>query len=369
MNLLCYLKLRELTVLSIAVVHIQVVVLLVVQLAFDQLFFSEAFSVLQKPLRNNIEHGAFDGKLKITVVDTDTFRNQQVTRRPLLLLASSTTSSQEDDDDVNNGNNHIIAENESIPTNHSKTTFAFANSLHGRLLCASQCAYLEPKDLKQNLYFVGAAFLPGTSVRRLAPRSGLDACLVGRTVDGIVVAFRGTLGNAVEWLQNASIYLRRVPKSYAPKGSRVHEGFYGALRGRFEAGVKTAILELLQEEQQEGQGRDSREPTKIYVTGHSKGGSLASLFALMLHNDPNIPSPESVCSFGAAKVGNPAFAMYFNSVVNQTTYENHLDIIPFLPPGETTMEDIQTATDDPEAMMEMIERYVFFFLLFFFDFE
>ena len=93
------------------------------------------------------------------------------------------------------------------PTTTASSTI-IANSLHGRLLCASTCAYYDSKDLQNNRYFRGAGFLPGTSLKRLAPRSGLDACLIGRTADGIVVAFRGTSGNALEWLQNASIYLR-----------------------------------------------------------------------------------------------------------------------------------------------------------------
>eukprot|EP00533_Pseudo-nitzschia_delicatissima_P007092 CAMPEP_0116082836 /NCGR_PEP_ID=MMETSP0327-20121206/2940_1 /TAXON_ID=44447 /ORGANISM="Pseudo-nitzschia delicatissima, Strain B596" /LENGTH=403 /DNA_ID=CAMNT_0003573659 /DNA_START=227 /DNA_END=1438 /DNA_ORIENTATION=+ len=268
---------------------------------------------------------------------------------PMALLATT-------DDDSNNEEPKPKSKTKS-KTKTSSTTFA--NSLHGRLLCASQCAYSETRDLRGNPYFVGAGFLQGTSLRRLAPRSGLDACLVGRTVDGIVVAFRGTSGNALEWLQNASIYLRKVPTSYAPKGCRVHEGFYGALGGTFENGVKKAILDLLEEERTERYSQGGLDydqaPTKIYLTGHSKGGSLASLFALMLYNDPKLPSPELVCSFGAARVGNPAFGAYFDTVVNQITYENDLDIIPFLPPGETTMEDMQNAMEDPEAMMDMIE--------------
>ena len=242
-------------------------------------------------------------------------------------------------------NNDNAIDDRQDKTTSSPST-VIANSLHGRLLCASTCAYYDTQDLQNNKYLQGAGFLPGTSLKRLAPRSGLDACLIGQTQDGIVVAFRGTSGNALEWLQNASIYLRNVPKSLAPKGCRVHEGFYGVLKSSLEQGVKKSLLELLET-------RDG--PTKIYITGHSKGGSLASLFALMLHQDNNFPNPELVCSFGAARIGNQAFGDYFDSLVNQVTYENDLDIIPFLPPGEATMKNIETSTEDPKAMMEMIE--------------
>ncbi len=341
MSLLRFLKLRKLRRLSIAVV----VCVCICILACNASFFSAAFVIVPPSNHKTLQTDVFNS-----------LTNQQSAhcwrKKPMPMALLATT-----DDDSNNEEPKPKSKTKS-KTKTSSTTFA--NSLHGRLLCASQCAYSETRDLRGNPYFVGAGFLQGTSLRRLAPRSGLDACLVGRTVDGIVVAFRGTSGNALEWLQNASIYLRKVPTSYAPKGCRVHEGFYGALGGTFENGVKKAILDLLEEERTERYSQGGLDydqaPTKIYLTGHSKGGSLASLFALMLYNDPKLPSPELVCSFGAARVGNPAFGAYFDTVVNQITYENDLDIIPFLPPGETTMEDMQNAMEDPEAMMDMIER-------------
>lgn len=245
-------------------------------------------------------------------------------------------------------NTNTNARDDNQKNTYDSAIISVADSLHGRLLCASQCAYLTAKELGGNPYFRGAGFLAGTSVKRVSPRSGIDACLLGRTIDGIVVAFRGTEGaSPLEWLQNSLVVLKSVPVSFAPGGSQVHLGFYNALRGRFGKGIKKAILDLLEE--------DSRPNTKIYLAGHSKGGSLSSLFALMLHNDPDLPSPELVCTFGAPRVGNSVFCSYYESLVKQVTYENDLDIIPFLPPGEDTMEDIETATEDPEAMKEMLE--------------
>merc|ERR1712232_1292402 len=97
---------------------------------------------------------------------------------------------------------------------------------------------------------------------------------------------------------------------------------------------------------------------KVYLTGHSKGGSLASLYALEMSQDKDLPSPEYVCSFGAARVGDVSFAKYFNGLVHQTTYENNLDIIPFLPPSskDKTMkahiEDMIGSDDDKSIKNE-----------------
>ena len=239
------------------------------------------------------------------------------------------------------------------------TSSGAAATLHGRLLCAANCAYGSADELRAGSpYFRGAGFLAGTSVKRIGPRSGLDACLVGRTVDGVVVAFRGTNGAApLEWLQNARVNLRDIPRSVAPPGgapppgAKIHAGFAGILAGRFGRGVKRAILDLLAETDADDDVCANR---KIYLTGHSKGGSLATLFALMMHHDGDIGSPELVCTFGAARVGNAAFGSYYDGLVHQVTYENDLDIVPFLPPGQTTMDDIEQSTDDPEAMMEML---------------
>jgi hypothetical protein len=117
----------------------------------------------------------------------------------------------------------------------------------------------------------------------------------------------------------------------------------------------------MEEEGQEQHDDGSCAFTKIYVTGHSKGGSLASLFALMVHHDEELTSPELVCTFGAARVGNEAFVSYYERFLNQITYENDLDIISFLPPGKDTKEVIDNVTEYAEesvAMTKMIERYV-----------
>jgi predicted lipase len=203
-----------------------------------------------------------------------------------------------------------------------------AKSLDGRLLCASECAYEI-----ENPYFQGVGYLAGTTAKRIS--QGVNSCLVGRTIDGIVVAFRGTqAGNMLEWLQNAAVFLQTVK---SVPGS-IHAGFYQAVKNMYEP-VKQSILQMMKDSL-------SYRPKKIYLTGHSKGGSMASLTAVMMQQDHEIPNAHYVCSFGASRVGDSAFRTHFNRTINQTTYENSLDIVPFLPPGHETIEDMnQTMTD------------------------
>lgn len=254
-----------------------------------------------------------------------------------------------EDDDEQLFQSAVLSSDTSFPT-----ALAAATSLHGRLLCASGCAYaIEPP------YVQGSGFLAGTQITLLSV--GSNSCLVGRTQDGIVVAFRGTQEGVspLDWLQNAAVFLRRVPPGFAPRDSRVHEGFYDALRNKLGKAIKDVILRLLREDKEGGnENKETMSKIRIHLTGHSKGGSLASLYALVMHNDPELPNPQSVCTFGAPKVGNSVFAEHYGRLIEQSTYENDLDIIPFLPLGGNTMDDTTVGMEDAEKMMDMVEEYV-----------
>ena len=86
------------------------------------------------------------------------------------------------------------------PCESSMNEFGGAETLDGRLLCASECAYGT-----RSPYFNGASFHSSTVVKRIA--RGVNSVLVGETVDGIVIAFRGKLtmtSSSPDWLQNAA---------------------------------------------------------------------------------------------------------------------------------------------------------------------
>ena len=54
-------------------------------------------------------------------------------------------------------------------------------------------------------------------------------------------------------------------------------------------------------------------------------------------------------TFASAKVGDSEFAKEYNKHIEQSSYEAHLDLIPFLPPSKTTYEMMS------EPMTEMLD--------------
>ncbi|HEY9629175.1 MAG TPA: hypothetical protein V6C84_17875 [Coleofasciculaceae cyanobacterium] len=77
------------------------------------------------------------------------------------------------------------------------------------------------------------------------------------------------------------------------------------------------------------------EPLEVYVTGHSLGGGLAHLCALALRRSIKASFlTTKVYSIAAPKVGNDAFAQYYNQQISEgMSYrvENLFDLVPNLP--------------------------------------
>jgi len=74
---------------------------------------------------------------------------------------------------------------------------------------------------------------------------------------------------------------------------------------------------------------------QIYVTGHSLGGALATLFALELSSSKLAKASHvqvTMYNFGSPRVGNKRFAdMYNEKVKDSWRVVNHRDIIPTVP--------------------------------------
>ena len=178
-----------------------------------------------------------------------------------------------------------------------------------------------------------------------------DCCIVSTIDDAIVVAFRGTTKVLSDWLMDAQMrhgHQKDRQKPFKFPG-RIHTGFLAAAshvwshRAFKRAPRVTArIVEWAKPE-----GKKRVRPahyamdevakliketgfTKVYITGHSKGGAMATLAAWFCYKDLDIV-PECY-TFASPYPADRNFAAAYNGVINQFTYENYYDIVPLVPP-------------------------------------
>jgi len=209
-------------------------------------------------------------------------------------------------------------------------------SLVCRMMSSAACAYNI--DTKTTQFTPSQPYYHAVEYKTLpVPISGgsdnINAVLVGTSSDGVVIACRGTLPPAadlpsmLDWIQDVFF---SMPKSVNGLPGKVHSGFYMAVNSVWEPLLKEVSRQL-----------DAAGPeTKIYITGHSKGGGMASILAMLLFNESgllNLHKPPQVFTFASPKPGDTGFAQVYNANITQESYENYLDVVPFLPPSDSTI--------------------------------
>jgi hypothetical protein len=151
--------------------------------------------------------------------------------------------------------------------------------------------------------------------------------LAGTSTTAIVVAFEGsvpitpvTLDSALTWLQN----FLASPEYVSNLHGSVHGGIYAAVNNIFSQ-LLDAIANL----------QNSYPDAPLYITGHSKGGGMASLFAAMVYwTASDTLQPAAVYTFASPMIGLPDFVSSFPSGIPVYRYENTLDQVPFLAPSD-----------------------------------
>ena len=176
----------------------------------------------------------------------------------------------------------VCIEPETEPEQESREPLPYAaQTIDGRLLCSSQCAY----EIRSP-YFRGSSYRPNTTARRIT--RGANSVLIGHTTDGITIAFRGTQTTSLlDWLQNAALFLSDVDeKKYKIQG-KIHTGFYRGTKSLWKP-LKGILKDMLVEAGENGWSQE------VYLTGHSKGGAMASIASILLKRDTTLPDPAYV---------------------------------------------------------------------------
>lgn len=129
-----------------------------------------------------------------------------------------------------------------------------------------------------------------------------------------ILAFRGS-STSMDWVHD---FIAQQTEYFPIKNAGLtHKGFtdiYYKLRPQ--------VMELLSE-------LDPSLP--LYITGHSLGGALATLAALDIATYMPFQGPI-VYTFGAPRVGDPAFVKAYNYTVPlHWRFQNKYDIVPHLP--------------------------------------
>jgi len=164
-----------------------------------------------------------------------------------------------------------------------------------------------------------------------------------QSADGKVVllAYRGTEpSNLVNWLTDADLYPEKVviPATPASQPLEVHEGFYRNVRAtRYE--VVAALERALRGEPV---GDFATQPPgameALYITGHSLGGAMAALMAVMLVTDPAYETLgeklRAVYTFGQPMIGSHGLARVAGELLagRAFRYVYCNDAVPHLPP-------------------------------------
>ena len=137
---------------------------------------------------------------------------------------------------------------------------------------------------------------------------------------------------------------------------QVHQGFFDALN------------ELWPLMWPQIQNRLAASPGKpVYITGHSKGGAIAPLAAMLCQAAGLAPY---VCTFAAARCGDQTFANGYDAAVTHSVrYEFQDDIVPHLPPSDAFLATLKNIPFLAGALTGLTQGYVSVGTLYFINWQ
>jgi hypothetical protein len=163
----------------------------------------------------------------------------------------------------------------------------------------------------------------------------------------VTVCFRGSVTN-LDWATDYEIFMKDVPnpvKAHRDQEPtvRLHNGFYDYLFEPSSRGAKGPNGEPLSEYQEILQEHilpvlKAYPGYKLYVTGHSLGAALATLFAFQAAAEPDsmIPKPVSLFSIAGPYCGDKSFRSAHQVLeglgkLRHLRLSNHKDLVTIVP--------------------------------------
>lgn len=185
------------------------------------------------------------------------------------------------------------------------------------------CAGYAYSDAETVAMVMARLGLAGNRCRTLTQR--VDAMLIDSTAfvvqsdDGrvVILCYRGTIPTSgINWLSDFDVNPQSVPIAFPGEEASfdVHGGFYRNVRAtRHEVIRALERAQLGQSVLDTDDGAPVGHPMQVlYIAGHSLGGAMASLMAIMLRTEPAYAELahrlRAVYTFGAPMVGSPELA-------------------------------------------------------------
>lgn len=149
---------------------------------------------------------------------------------------------------------------------------------------------------------------------------------VNAAEERITVVFRGSVTKN-DFMTDAKIAIVPCPDPRSFNGTQgddfnggnvgVHQGFYDYLFGPSSSANPNKYEEIMRCVEQVRKENPSRRNYKLYITGHSLGGALATLFGFYASASSSLPLPVTVVSVASPRVGNVQFARTFAEMESQ----------------------------------------------------
>ena len=179
------------------------------------------------------------------------------------------------------------------------------------LAVACQLAYAKPNKVQTVVSAWGFSLIDIINVKK--GRDIDTQCFIMSDDNNMIVVFRGS-DSAQDWFANFQATQDPGPL----EGTGAHEGFQDSLY--------PAVIAL------SSHLSNQTENKNIWITGHSLGGALCSLFAGMLIE--NKIEVYGIYTFASPRPGSAEFQVQLNKLVKGPHYRvvNDGDVVPHVPP-------------------------------------